>query len=320
MDIADVINPSRVSRRSRDYQTLFKKFNRYICKLNRHIFKYGWLYFLFFYLLYFVLAAYFSTAITIDINQAHVSKPTHVSKLTVCNVKATPLQFTFCFLKNFDELFTSQLPIGSVRQGSIVRLITGSEEIGFLALGAVFLLWLFRIWQANVPKTLRDLIKNNRISAHRGDTANRYLHFLDGYRRAFKGSTNYLLFIVIAILWAYVIYYVVSLFNIAIHLHPPKSPSNNPDFFLLNFLTLISFAIIKLMLTYSFCTILFEIFISGKYLRKLLHDFKIRKNIGNQARDPLEPLNLINFVVMLVFCVTALCTVIWAAVIPLWKI
>lgn len=366
MDISDVINSSGASRHSKDYHALLKKLNRYIFKLNRHIFKYGWLYFLFFYLLYFALAAYFYTNLY-DIYQAYAYKT------AVHNVKATTPPFMYLFVQHFGKLFIGQIPPNRLIPTSQscltppncpIRLITGSQEIGFITLGAVFLLWFFRIWQVNVPKTLRDLIKNNRISAARGDTANRYLHFLDDYRHAFSGPTNYLLFIIIAILWAYTIYYVVSLFNIAHHqaIFPHISPDTTDSLFL-NLLPLMSFAMIKLMLIYPFCTILSVIFISGRYLRKLLQDFKIMsdpthldrcgglKQLGNfclwlilpvlavsvfflaydftiyqdisnpgRVGSSIASLNVLNSMVILALCVIAFCIVIWAGVIPLWKI
>lgn len=357
MDISDVINPSGASRHSKDYYALRKKLNRYIFKLNRHIFKRGWLYFLFFYMLYFALAAYFYTDLYY-INQAHISKP------AVYSAKATTPPFMCLFVQHFSKMFIGQLLIGPIRPNGPTRLITGSQEIGFITLGAVFLLWFFRIWQVHVPKTLRDLIKNNRISAVRGDTVNRYFHFLDDYRRAFSRPTNYLLFIVIAILWAYALYHAVSLFNIAHHQTIfPNISLQNTDSFLFNLLPLMSFATIKIMLIYSFCTILSVIFISGRYLRKLLRDFKIvsdpthldhcgglkqlgnfclwlilpvlavsvfflaydftiHQDISNPSRvgNAIALLNLLNFVVTLVLCVIAFCIIIWAAVIPLWKI
>jgi len=291
MDISDVIGSPGAPRHFRDYRAflrvLLKKLNRCIFKLNRHVFKRGWIYFLVFYLLYFVLAAYFYTNLYY-ISQAHISHATRVfqpiyishatriSQPAVLNEKAATPPFSCLFVQNLYKLLIGQLLIGPIRPAGAIRLTTGSQEIGFITLGAISLLWFFRIWQVHLPKTLRDLIKNNRISSARGDTANHYLHFLDDYRRAFSGPTDYLLFIAIAILWAYAIYYAISLFNIAHHLAilPHISP-HSTESYLFNLLPLLSLTIIKVLLIYFFCTILFVTFISGRYLRKLLQDFKI---------------------------------------------
>ena len=366
MAISDTTNSSRASQHSKDHDVLHEKIN--IAekinitlkdfdvlpskrKITRLIFNYGWLLPLISYFLYFVAAAFFYTRLC----QTHIPKPHDCA----VRVTSTPL-----FFQNFNNMILGRN-----------NLITGSVEIIFLVIGAISLLWFFKIWRGYVPKTLRDLINNNRITAVREkrdsdiwiidktQVANRYLEFLGKYHNALSKAINY---VPCAILSSYVIVYIVILGSIACFIpiqskipHIPISPKN-ADVLGFNFFPLMFFTVIELILFYSFGIISSVIYISGRYLRKLLQDFHIQSDLTHLDRcgglkilgdfclrlavpllaislffslydfsvqgrffatdGSIGTLYIFNFLAILLLCGLAFSLLIWAAVIPLWKI
>jgi len=239
-----------------------------------------------------------------------------------------------------------------------------------LVIGATLLLLLFKNWRWYAPKTLRDLFNNKRIDAVRADDdwkhdnttiATRYLLFLHRYGDALRRSTGYLFGFFFGILYTIysIIYLSIKIYNQQLWFSQKSSISL--DFYSLFLLTfpLIFFAIIEILLFYSFGTILFIILVSGKYLGELIRDFHILSNpihldrcgglnqLGKFCQWLILPiltfslffltyevttvilahlggntttLDLINFLVILLICVFASFLVIRVAGVPLWKI
>ncbi|HZO72432.1 MAG TPA: hypothetical protein VFB60_09540 [Ktedonobacteraceae bacterium] len=363
MGISDTTSLLETSQHSEDYGASREKINDALKnfdalpskrKITRFVFKYSWIPLLISYPLYFMMAALFYTRLC----QMHGPKPPN------CVVKVMAISL---FLQKFNDMIMGH-----------DNLATGSAEIVFLVIGAIFLLSFFKIWREYVPKTLRDLINNNRITAVRKSrdsdiwiidktkVTNRYLEFLDKYHNALSKTKNY---IPCAILSFYAIVYIVILGCIACStpivfekLHISLSPKN-PNVFDLNLFPLVFFAIIEIILFYSFGITSSVIYISGKYLRELLQDFHIQsdlthldrcgglKILGNFCLRLAVPLLAIllfflvydlnvwtkfssfspidgrigilyisNFLGILFLWGLALYLLIWAAVIPLWKI
>lgn len=61
------------------------------------------------------------------------------------------------------------------------------------------LLWPFTLWRVRAPKTLRDLLDQQRITLPDGDATNSYLHFLEDYRDALASPKRYFLSVVLMI-------------------------------------------------------------------------------------------------------------------------
>jgi len=67
---------------------------------------------------------------------------------------------------------------------------------GLSALGVVVVLislWLFHVWRARTPKTLRDLFEQMHIVMPDGDVTASYLSFLENYRNALASPKRHLL-------------------------------------------------------------------------------------------------------------------------------
>lgn len=258
MGISHTTNPSeatqqpRVSNVPNGINSMLEDFDVLPSKANRYIFKYSWLYLLIFSCLYFGAGAFFLTRSC----YAYQFKPHG------CNAKMD-------FFSRFYHFF-SALIIGHT------KLIPGSIQVLCLIIGAILFLLFFNIWRIYVPKMLRDLIKNNRISARSRNTATLYQKFLDDYHRDLSNPISYL---PCGILLAYALTYMVFLYSI-IHQQQvdPAIPLNSIDARLLHISTLVFFAIIKIILLYSLGTMLSAIYISDRYVGKLLQDFQVKSN------------------------------------------
>src|SRR5579884_158094 len=60
-------------------------------------------------------------------------------------------------------------------------------------------LWPFTLWRVRAPKTLRDLLDQERIALPDGDVTTSYLHFLEDYRDALASPKRYFLSVVLMI-------------------------------------------------------------------------------------------------------------------------
>ncbi len=364
MATSNTTNLSGAPQHSNNYNALRKKINDIVKnfdvlppkrKVTRHIFKWGLLYIFISYLLYFIAGALFFTRLC----QLYGPKLRHIYPDNYSCGKTIPEP-------SFPEQLVN-LIIG------YTKLATGSIEIVLLVIGAILLLSFFNIWRGYVPKTLRDLFNNKRLGAVRIDDnwkhadtaiAAHYLLFLDRYKCALSGRISYL-FGFCGIL--YTICYTAILSKIDHHqtidyLKSLVLPQSHVDaFVLLLFLfSLVFFAVIEIILFYSFGTILFIIIVSGKYLGELVRDFHITSNplhldrcgglkqlgkfcqwlflptwsfslfllvtvilllvSGYKTGGNMKTLCIINFWFILLVCGFASFLVVWAATIPLWKI
>jgi hypothetical protein len=191
---------------------------------------------------------------------------------------------------------------------------------------------------------LQDLIENKRIYARGSDIATRYQDFLEGYRRALSGPVSYLPSGMLVICY---MVYTVSQFILA---------NDRQDNFPVVILSFLPILMIAMLLFYSIGTTLSAIFISGRYLRKLLRYFQVRSNpthpdkcgglkilgnfcwllalpllvgfilfpvnglISRWLNPGVDRLPVSLWVTLLIVFVLALPITIWASIGPLWMI
>jgi hypothetical protein len=82
--------------------------------------------------------------------------------------------------------------------------------------GMIFVIWPFYIWQASIPKTLRDIFEKKRVYIPGSDVSRSYLRFLAHYHGALANWKRYLpcglVIIVVGSLYAYSIVQFYRLF------------------------------------------------------------------------------------------------------------
>ena len=147
-----------------------------------------------------------------------------------------------------------------------IFLESGLGVIGLVAL--IFVIWPFNVWRLSAPKTLRDLLEKKCMYLPEGDAGPSYLRFLEDYRNALASPKRYFLsgltMIVLGILTAYSIVQTLSFEHLNL------------------------FGIILVVLDYTltelfylgglYCIgiITWSVFISGRYVRKLVRVFELR--------------------------------------------
>ena len=235
--------------------------------------------------------------------------------------------------------------ISSFRGGEIL-LVSGLAL--FLAIIIISVAWSFNVWRLRAPKTLRDLLEKKRIYIPDGDANASYLRFLENYRDALASPKRYFLSGFIMILNCIPYAYSTYLFSIR-HLNIVVTIL----FIVENLLGVLE----ALVISYCIGIVIWAIYISGSYIRKLVRVFKLRiqpfhtdkcgglKVLGNFCFGLVSPLligsalfigyifalilgnefgtailALVVGVVLLVLLLYALPATIFALILPLWDI
>jgi len=131
----------------------------------------------------------------------------------------------------------------------------------------ISVIWRFNVWRSRTPKTLRDLLENKRISLPAGEADPSYLGFLEHYRDALASPKRYFLsgfwMIGTGILFASAIVQTLS----------SEPPNNLLSILLVGNLLLL--ALLYLGGVYCIGTLTWAMYISGRYVRKLLRAFQL---------------------------------------------
>jgi hypothetical protein len=154
----------------------------------------------------------------------------------------------------------------------IVELLLGSGFDVLITVMFISVFWRFDVWRLRTPKTLYDLIEKKRIYVPDGDANTLYLRFLENYRDALASPKRYFLssflMIIIVILNAPIVQ------DISIGGYPVGHPN-----VLVTLLVLINdlfSALVALAGVYCIGIVVWEMYISGWYIRKLVRVFKLR--------------------------------------------
>ena len=132
----------------------------------------------------------------------------------------------------------------------------------------ILFIWPFNVWRLSTPKTLRNLLEKKCIYIPDGDANNSYLRFLENYRDALASPKRYFLsgfpMIVLGILIAYGIGQTLSV--------------EYPNIFvtILVVVGYLSLALLYLGGSYCIGIVIWEVYISGWYVRKLVRVFEFR--------------------------------------------
>ena len=132
----------------------------------------------------------------------------------------------------------------------------------------ILVLWRFNVWRWHTPKMLRDLFETKRIDIPDGDVNTSYLHFLENYRDALANPKRYFLsgfpMLLLGSIFAYRIVQEISVE------HP-------------NVLGTLLVVIENLLVTlellagvYCIGIVIWVMYISGWYVRKLVRVFEFR--------------------------------------------
>ncbi len=230
--------------------------------------------------------------------------------------------------------------------GGEILLVSGLAL--FLAIIIISVAWSFNVWRLRAPKTLRDLLEKKRIYLPDGDANASYLRFLENYRDALASPKRYFLSGFIMILNCIPYAYSTYLFSIR-HLN---------IFVTILFIVENLLGVLEaLVISYCIGIVIWAIYISGSYIRKLVRVFKLRiqpfhtdkcgglKVLGNFCFGLVSPLligsalfigyifalilgnefgtailALVVGVVLLVLLLYALPATIFALILPLWDI
>jgi hypothetical protein len=136
----------------------------------------------------------------------------------------------------------------------------------------ISVLWRFNVWRLRTPKTLYDFIEKKRIYVPDGDANTLYLRFLENYRDALASPKRYFLSSFLMIL--VVIYYAPGLVQ-DISIAPPFGHPNALVTLLVVVRDLLS-TLVFLAGMYCIGIVVWEMYISGWYIRKLVRVFKLR--------------------------------------------
>ncbi len=164
-------------------------------------------------------------------------------------------------------LFLLNLSISS--QFQVREVLFGVGPSVLFMLGIILILWRFNVWRLHTPKTLRDLIEKKRIYVPDGDTNNTYLRFLENYRDVLGSPKRSLLsggfpLILVGIFYAYFIVQALTVEHL------------NGFVLILAVVTLLLSAFLNLGVLYCIGLVIWVMYISGWYVRKLVRVFELR--------------------------------------------
>jgi len=153
---------------------------------------------------------------------------------------------------------TSSLQVGEI------LLLSGLAL--FLAVIIICVVWSFNVSRLRTPKTLRDLLEKKRIYLPDGDATASYLRFLANYRDALASPKRYVLSGFLMILNCIPYVYSTYLFSLR----------HQNSFVTLLFIVENLLGVVE-ALVFSYCLgiVIWTIYISGSYIRKLVRVFKL---------------------------------------------
>ena len=149
--------------------------------------------------------------------------------------------------------------------GGEILLLSGLAL--FIAVIIISVAWSFNVWRLRAPKMLRDLLEKKRIYIADGDANASYLRFLENYRDTLASPKRYFLIGFMMILNCIPYAYSTYLFSIR-HLN---------IFVTLLFIVENLLGVLEaLVISYCIGIVIWAIYISGSYIRKLVRVFKLR--------------------------------------------
>ena len=157
---------------------------------------------------------------------------------------------------------SSQLQV----QAGGVLLGVGQNVLG-LALFLSFL-WPFTLWRVRAPKSLRDLLEQQRIALPDGDATTSYLHWLEDYRDALASPKRYFLSVFLMIVFASLMVYGAVYILSVEHLTSLAT--------MLGVGVFVLFMCLGLGGLYCLGIVTWALYISGWYIRKLARAFEFR--------------------------------------------
>ena len=141
---------------------------------------------------------------------------------------------------------------------------------GLSALGVVVVLislWLFHAWRGRTPKTLRDLFEQKHIVMPDGDVSASYLSFLENYRNALTSPKRHLLSGIPMICFSAIIVYATVNFSSVAYA--------NRFLMILGVAGILLYALDVLGGLYAIGIMIWVMYISGWYVRKLVRTFEL---------------------------------------------
>ena len=170
---------------------------------------------------------------------------------------------------------------------------------GLSALGVVVVLislWLFHVWRARTPKTLRDLFEQMHIVMPDGDVTASYLSFLENYRNALASPKRHLLSGIPMICFSGIIVYTTVSFS--------SGGYASGFIMILGVAGILLYTLDILGGLYAIGIMMWAMYISGWYVRKLVRTFELNiqpfhpdqcgglKSLGNFCFSLVSPLLL----------------------------
>jgi hypothetical protein len=127
-------------------------------------------------------------------------------------------------------------------------------------------IWRFNVWRWRTPKSLRDLLEKKRIYLSDGDANKTYLRFLEDYRDALASPKRYFLSSFLLIL--------LGIFFASVIVHDIFVVPANVLFVVVveDLLSALEF----LAIFYCIGIVIWTMYVSGWYVRKLLRAFELR--------------------------------------------
>src|SRR5260370_19809954 len=141
---------------------------------------------------------------------------------------------------------------------------------GLSALGVVVVLislWLFHVWRARTPKTLRDLFEQMHIVMPDGDVTASYLSFLENYRNALASPKRHLLSGIPMICFSGIIVYTTVSFS--------SGGYASGFIMILGVAGILLYTLDILGGLYANGIMMWVMYISGWYVRKLVRTFEL---------------------------------------------
>ena len=177
-------------------------------------------------------------------------------------------------------------------QAGVVLFGSGQSVLALVML--LSFLWPFTLWRVRAPKTLRDLLDQQRIALPDGDATTSYLHFLEDYRDALASPKRYFLSIFLMIVLGSLIVYGTLYFLSVEHLTSLAT--------MLGVGGIVLFTFMALGGLYCLGIVTWVLYISGWHVRKLARAFEFSiqpfhpdqcgglKPLGNFCFDLVSPL------------------------------
>lgn len=130
----------------------------------------------------------------------------------------------------------------------------------------IVVFWRFNVWRVRAPHTLRDLIEQQRIALPDGDADASYLRFLAHYREALASPKRYILSGFLMLLYG-----ILTAYNIILHL----TNGEPPNLVTLQVANILLFGFLFVGAFYGAGILLWAIYVSGWYIRKLVRAFQL---------------------------------------------